>query len=1006
VIFKKALQTFLSGDIELAQLKTVLVDDLRQDASVSNSYLKVIEYTHTKGLLPSDTYSELRNTITSSPTVVVALSAANDPSPQSGNLPLGLGSTIGNQYVLEQELGRGGMGVVYKALDIKAKAANDRHPYVAIKLLSEEFKQHPDSLVALQREARKSQLLAHPNIINVYVFSFDAQNAWIVMEYLDGRPLSDFRGESLSHEDAFSFIEQMAGALQHAHNIKPQPVVHYDLKPANVFLTSNGVVKLLDFGIARVVPTGANDDSEQTLFNPASLGALTPSYASVEMIYGADPDPRDDIYSLACVAYELLSGQHPFERIPADNAQAQRLKVKPIKGITRSQNQALRNALAFKRKDRTESVEAFIHELLPQEAQRSHKTLWIGLAASLLLVAISSVIWLPAALDDWRVYRTSQSLSSMSDTDMAIVLKDIKSLSATDSANIFLNGDNVTRVIEFYAAQIAQVFEPGRSAYDYAAATIKMRELQELLPDSPVAQQAKVDLERTKVDELVRQYGLHDAAIQQRWLIPEDGTDHLESVLGVIRLLDPLDLKLDDRSIVVQYTSGVEDAIRRKAYDRAERVARVGIGLVAGDWARAELESAVSLIERARSGEIVTLHGSYEALDTLNSAIAAGDLDGAGQSFGDLGAAGVPEHVRTAAADRLAGEYHAAAQRQVDGNPEGALVLVDSGLALNPTVDVVMQLDELNALIRGGQAVRDEAEISRLRGNLDALLSASDFRLTDVGWAADTLTQLARLRADTKTDRQRVIKRVVQAGNQLIAAGSKAEAYNISSAAGASFSDAPEIRDLIDRVNQMVSVDAAPSPVIKQSTPIVSAPVDELGELLRAEDLSDALTRTHLGSRLRTIQRESGDIDAALVRVIDAFMERAAAFAASGQPSTAEVHREHAETYKALLGSPTDSPEVARQKFDSAIGAGEMNAALRHFADLKASLPATDEFLTQEGPEILIARYIELAQARSLVKDFDIADQLLVRALEFAPNDARIMAKQKSVLFMRQNAKQ
>jgi serine/threonine protein kinase len=1008
VIFKEALQTFLSGDLELAQLKAVLGDDLRQDPYVGDTYLEVIQDTHFRGLLPDDTFSELRSVIsgTGTGTMLIAppVSAANE-TPQTADAPVGLGSKIGGQYVLMQELGRGGMGVVYKALDIKAKAANDRNPYVAIKLLSEEFKNHPDSLIALQREAKKSQMLSHPNIVNVFVFSFDAQVAWIVMEFLDGKPLSDLLDEPLSHEDALSYIKQMCSALQHAHNIKPQPVVHYDLKPANAFLTRNGVVKLLDFGIARVAPTGREDDeSDKTLFNPASLGALTPSYASYEMIRGVDPDPRDDIYSLACVAYELLTGQHPYERTSAVNAQAKRLKVKPVKGLTRGQNKALRNALAFERADRTASVEDFIRELLPEETRSSRKILWGGLVASLLLIAASSVIWLPAALDDWRVYSTGQNLSSMSDPELAVALKDIQSLSSADSAGIFQDENNVTRVVEFYEAQIAEVFNPQRGAYDYPAAEIILRELQELLPGSLAAEQAEVTLVRSKADEMARLYGVHDIAIEQQLLISEDGVDNLASVLGAIRLLDSRDLKLDDSNIVVQYTSGVEEAIRRQDYDRADRVAGVGTGLVAGDRARSELESAASVIARARLGEIVTLRGNYDSLDAFNAAITAGDLDSAGQIFGDFGPAGVPGQLQIEAADRLAGEYHAEAQRQIAGNPNRAQALVALGLALNPTADVAAKLDELSALVRGGQAEQNEAEIVRLRRNLGNRLSASDFILSDVGWSADTLMRLVRLRVDTSTDRQQVIDRVVRAGEQLIAAGSKSEAYNIASAAGASFGDAREIRDLIDRVNKMGGRQATPQPAATESAPTVSAQVDELGKLLSADSLTE--TRTSINSRLRMIQRAGGNIDTALVRVIDASMGRAAMFEASGQSAAADAHRKLAETYRARLAPSTDSPEVARQKFDSAIAAGDMDTARRHFVDLQASLPATDDFLMQDGREILITGYIDLAQARSLKDDFDAADELLIRALEIAPDDTRILAKQKRIVQFRQSAGQ
>ncbi len=103
---------------------------------------------------------------------------------------LEIGDIIKNRFILEEELGRGGMGVVYKAKDLRKEEAKDRNPYIALKVLNEDFKRNPESFIALQRETRKTQELAHPNIITVYDFDRDGDHIYMTMEWLQGKPLS------------------------------------------------------------------------------------------------------------------------------------------------------------------------------------------------------------------------------------------------------------------------------------------------------------------------------------------------------------------------------------------------------------------------------------------------------------------------------------------------------------------------------------------------------------------------------------------------------------------------------------------------------------------------------------------------------------------------------------------------------------------------------------------------------------------------------------------------
>jgi serine/threonine-protein kinase len=149
---------------------------------------------------------------------------------------------------------------------------------------------------------------------------------------------------------AWPIIEDVGAALAHAHD---HSLVHSDLKPANIFVTTAGKTKLLDFGIARVTRGPIAQGRSGPL-------ALTPLYASCEMLQGQEVDRRDDIYSLACVIYEMLSGERPFGNLTAFEARAARARVRPLEVLSRAQNAALARALAFDREARTASVEKLL----------------------------------------------------------------------------------------------------------------------------------------------------------------------------------------------------------------------------------------------------------------------------------------------------------------------------------------------------------------------------------------------------------------------------------------------------------------------------------------------------------------------------------------------------------------------------------------------------------------------------------------------------------------------
>jgi serine/threonine-protein kinase len=303
---------------------------------------------------------------------------------------------LGGRYRIERELGEGGMGVVYLAADEQVPGER-----FAIKVLKDELR--PEALAQLREEVRKTRKLSHPNIVDVHSVNVAGQTLYVLMEYLEGKSLNALldeefgRGMPFSH--AWPIIEDVGAALGNAHD---HNVIHSDIKPANVFLTTAGRTKLLDFGIARV-------SRGPLLQTRSGSRALTPAYASCEMLEGKEADRRDDIYSFACVIYEMLCGERPFGDLTARQAREGHAKVPALQALSREQNAALARALAFDREARTGTVEALLAELAGATKQRARP---IALFVAAILIAIAAVGLTLFSLKQLPVSRQAQVLVS------------------------------------------------------------------------------------------------------------------------------------------------------------------------------------------------------------------------------------------------------------------------------------------------------------------------------------------------------------------------------------------------------------------------------------------------------------------------------------------------------------------------------------------------------------------------------------------------------------------
>ncbi|MFH0351849.1 MAG: serine/threonine protein kinase [Chromatiales bacterium] len=298
---------------------------------------------------------------------------------------VGEGALLNGRFELIKCVGAGGMSTVYKALDRRKLVFDNREPYVAVKILNPRFAPDSERLGALQLEVERCQRLVHPNIVRVYEFHREGPTAYMSMEYLYGEPLThrirheDFKG--LPPGEALRIVDAMGQALGFAHS---QGIVHCDFKPGNVFLTEAGAVKLIDFGIARTFR-----DPEEAASRECSFEAVSPAYASPDILEGREPDPRDDVYALACTAYELLSGAHPFAYKSAIEAREAGLTVEQSAELTRGQWKALRGGLSFERDKRTPTIEQFLEEFIRRD--RPRRSIAMGLVTFLMVFA--ALIW-------------------------------------------------------------------------------------------------------------------------------------------------------------------------------------------------------------------------------------------------------------------------------------------------------------------------------------------------------------------------------------------------------------------------------------------------------------------------------------------------------------------------------------------------------------------------------------------------------------------------------------
>ena len=273
--------------------------------------------------------------------------------PPAAPQPLAPGAILCDRFILERILGSGGTAVVFQARDMTSSStAPDLR--VALKAPRHDRGDRTRAAARLHHEFAQACKLSHPSIVRVFDLHEHDGSCFITMELIEGRLLSTIVRDwtMLPRALANKILRSSALALQHAHD---HDVVHGDFKPGNVFLTREEDVKIVDFGASAALSGGSS-----------RIPAGTPAYASPQVLSGETPDRRDDVFSFACVAYELLTGQHPFQHRSSLEARDAGMTPARAWNLSAPQWLALLSALAWDREQRPAEILTLLDSLLTE----------------------------------------------------------------------------------------------------------------------------------------------------------------------------------------------------------------------------------------------------------------------------------------------------------------------------------------------------------------------------------------------------------------------------------------------------------------------------------------------------------------------------------------------------------------------------------------------------------------------------------------------------------------
>jgi serine/threonine protein kinase len=941
------------------------------------------------------------------------------------------GSILKGRYVLESIVGHGGMGVVFKAKDLLYEEMQDRNPYVAIKVLNEEFRRHPESLKALQREARKSQTLAHPNIVNVYGFDRDGGSVYMAMEFLEGQSLDriikDPKFEGMPLEEAFPIIEGLGAALSYAHK---SHIVHSDFKPGNCFLTKSGVVKVFDFGIARAAKLkGAEGPREETRFDPGTLGALTIAYASCEMLDGEEPDARDDIYAFGVVVYQLLTSKHPFGKLSA--AEARDHKPKPlvpvrIKNLTTRQWRALEKSLAFRREDRSATVEEVVSGLAKQAANFTRVA--VGVAAALIVAVIGYF-----GVQQWQAQQTQALIDDLASADDARVTVALERLATRDD----LEKNNILQqvrepLVGWYERRVSRAADADNALYDFPQAFSILDEADVWYPDSARVEELRQQLAADRNDLIAALDGRYTTALQAGRLLPDPNAEDVPELLDLVGQVQPDNKLLTDPDLAaaraLAYADRATAELARNALGPAGELIELGLAaapahaglldlrdrlasnLAAAETARqiADLQQQLVPAANARTvAELRALEAPASALDRLSP------NDASLTTYRQRLTSALDAEVATAIRSR---------------DWEGAQSLLDGSAAfLSP---------EYLTRARNSITQASDAYDTRIAGLVDALNAAAQTgRMDDAQRTLEQLTQSGADDATLQAAGNTIVTGYVGAVNGLARAGNFAEADTMLAAALAFDGNSERLRGLRETIDlQRSAADQADRAAAAQrdaeqaaqliaslqnalSRPELSiadaeraiADADKLQGVAPDHALAGARGQEQIAAKLadRALALGGRDQWDEALRLLDqarGLVGRSASLEAARTDIVADRDADRARQGEQRVAQQQQSLEalIANPRYDAA-WVTEVSGLL---TALRRALPENDPRLTQVGAAQQTAgvKLVDRAEQMRVAGRLDEADRMLTAALDFARGLPKLATEREALTAARQEA--
>jgi len=502
-------------------------------------------------------------------------------SPRKTTAPINLiGKCLKNRYLIESLIGSGGMSDIYRAKDLHLETAGINEPYVAIKVLLQQFSSIPEAKQILIKEAKKTQQLSHPNIIRVYdVDSHDGFN-FIIMEWLDGETLDQVIKRSkpmgLPFKGANNLIQQIGAALIYAHKMG---IVHTDLKPSNIILTRQGNIKVFDFGVASALQLNFDKYAIQNNDLSSPLSGFTPAYASFEQLEGKAPCAADDIFAFSCIIYELLSCKHPYQRIAANKVDLTKTPLKKPKHLNWLLWPSLKKGLAIHKEQRCDNIQR-INDAFSQ-------IIWPK-----VLTASAAII---IATATFQVYQTQQNeiknlnaLITLNDNEQS-KLNAFKNLSTID---LLAQLDNIPTeqrllkqgllrehrqsIINISEKRIMNVAKDPSGIYkDYDQVDFILANALNIFPDSVRLNQLKNEASTSRiaiVDALSERLNL--LLLQGRYNEKDDNS--IEKIINDLSFVDPTFKFKPEEEVFAIYNDNFNLALTEHNVDRITLLITVG----------------------------------------------------------------------------------------------------------------------------------------------------------------------------------------------------------------------------------------------------------------------------------------------------------------------------------------------------------------------------------------------------------------------------------------------